>query len=319
VLSHQRLLALRGIAHVVAPAAPDDEVLDQRLREEAVMRIRYMVALAAIVVAAPLAAHSFQKPGGDQLGDTLREYGFIPKNPPTTLMTPGSIYYVDSEAKHFFPICIASKEDIGDALRSSPSVELQQSLERKGQLSTGISIDIGWLLKGSADNNYVVKVNYSLTDVRVEEIALGANWQIFGKLMDEPHCSQMAMRYLHAGGYVCQVTSILSATAEFKLDRDTQSKLATSSNATVNDVKDIMKRAVEAQGNQDVVNKEGRLLSGKALQYGAALTPLCVAPTKSRFSRVVPSTTFGRFWNYVLFNILEPILPAKADDPSDLV
>jgi hypothetical protein len=228
VLSHQRLLALRGTAHVVAPAAPADEVLDQRLREEAVMRIRYMVALAAIVVAAPLAAHSFQKPGGDQLGDTLREYGFIPKNPPTTLMTPGSIYYVDSEAKHFFPICIASKEDIGDALRSSPSVELQQSLERKGQLSTGISIDIGWLLKGSADNNYVVKVNYSLTDVRVEEIALGANWQIFGKLMDEPHCSQMAMRYLHAGGYVCQVTSILSATAEFKLDRDTQSKLATS-------------------------------------------------------------------------------------------
>ena len=171
------------------------------------MRIRYLVAIAALVVAAPLAAHSFQKPGSDQLGDTLREFGFIPKNPPTTLMTLGSIYYVDSEAKHFFPICIANKDDIGDAVRSSPSVELQQSLERKGQLATGISIDIGWLLKGSADSNYVVKVNYSLTDVRVEEIALGANWQVFGKLMDQPQCSQMAMRYLHAGGYVCQVTS----------------------------------------------------------------------------------------------------------------
>ena len=34
-----------------------------------------------------------------------------------------------------------------------------------------------------------------------------------------------------------------------------------------------MKQAVEAQGNQDVVSKEGRLLAGKALQYGAALTP----------------------------------------------
>jgi hypothetical protein len=280
------------------------------------MRIRYLVAIAAIVVAVPLAAHSFQKPGSDQLGDTLREYGFIPKNPPTTLMTLGSIYYVDAEAKHFFPICIANKEDIGDAVRSSPSVELQQSLERKGQLATGISIDIGWLLKGGADSNYVVKVNYSLTDVRVEEIALGANWQIFGKLMDQPQCNHMAMRYLHAGGYVCQLTSILSATAEFKLDRDTQSKLATTSSATVNDVKSIMKQAVEAQGNQDVVNKEGRLLAGKALQYGAALTPLCVAPTKSRFSRVVPRTAFGRYWNYVLFNILEPMLPAKPDDPA---
>jgi hypothetical protein len=281
------------------------------------MRIRYMLAIAAAVVGVPVVAHSLQKPGGDQLGDTLRDYGFIPTSPPTTLMTVGSLYYVDSEAKHFSPICIADKEDIGEALRSSASVELQQSLERKGQLSTGISIDIGWLLKGGADNNYVMKVNYSLTDVRVEVIALGANWQIFGKLMDEPNCNQMVTRYLRAGGYVCQVTSILTATAEYKLDRDTQSKLATSSNATVNDVKDIMKSAVEAQGNQDVVNKEGRILAGKALQYGAALTPLCVAPTKSRFSRVVPSTTLGRFWNYVLFNILEPILPAK-DDQSDV-
>jgi hypothetical protein len=191
-------------------------------------------------------------------------------------------------------------------------VELQQSLERKGQLATGISVDIGWMLKGSAHDKYVVKVNYSLTDVRVEEIALGVNWQVFAKMMDQPHCSRTAMQYLHAGGYVCQVTSILSATAEFKLDRETESKLNTS--GTASDVKDIVKRAVETQGNQDVVDKEGRLFAGKALQYGAVLTPLCVAPTKSRFSRVVPSTTLGRFWNYVLFNILEPILPAKDEE-----
>jgi hypothetical protein len=74
-----------------------------------------------------------------------------------------------------------------------------------------------------------------------------------------------------------------------------------------------MKQAVEAQGNQDVVSKEGRLLAGKALQYGAALTPMCVAPTTARFARAVPSTTFGRVWNYVLFNILEPMLPVKVD------
>ena len=38
------------------------------------MRIRTMVALAAIVAAIPIAAHSIQKPGGDQRGDILREY-----------------------------------------------------------------------------------------------------------------------------------------------------------------------------------------------------------------------------------------------------
>jgi hypothetical protein len=259
------------------------------------MRIRYLVAIAAVVVAAPLAAHSFQKPGSDQLDDTLRELGFMPRNPPTTLMTLGSIYYIDSDLKHFFPICIAEKDDVGDAVRSSPSIELQQKL------------------KGSTDNNYVVKVNYSLTDVRVEEIALGANSEIYGKLMNQPQCSRMANQYLRAAGYVCQVASILSATAEFKLDRDSQSKLATSSSATVSEVKDIMKQAVEAQGNQDLVSKEGRLLAGKALQYGAVLNPMCMAPTTARFARVVPSTTFGRVWNYVLFNILEPMLPVKTD------
>ncbi|MBR0692936.1 hypothetical protein [Bradyrhizobium lablabi] len=280
------------------------------------MRIRTMVTIAAIVVGAPIAAHSLQTPSNDQLGDTLREYGFIPKNPPTTLMTVGSLYYIDPDAKRFTPICVASKADIGEALLSSPSVELQQRLERKGQLATGISIDIGWIFKGSASNDYVVKVNYSLTDVRVDELPLGVNSQIFGKLMDQPQCNQVAVQYMRAGGYVCQVTSILSATAEFKLDRDVQNKLGTSSNETVNDVKDIMKRAVESHGNQEVVDKEGRLLAGKALQYGAALTPLCLAPEHSRFSRVVPTTTLGRFWNYVLFNILEPILPAKDDEPD---
>ncbi len=282
------------------------------------MRVRHMLALAAVVVGIPLAAHSLQAPSSDQLGGTLREFGFIPKTPPTTLMIPGSIYFVDAEAKRFVPICNADKDDIAEFLLTSPSVELQQTLERKGQVATGISIDIGWILKGSASNNYVVKVNYSLTDVRVEELPLGANWQIFGKLMDQPECNKMATQYLKAGGYVCQVTSILWATSEYKLDRDAQSKLETSSSATVNDVKDIVKRAVEAQGEQDVVDKEGRILAGKALQYGAALTPLCLAPEHSRFSRVVPATAVGRFWNYVLFNILEPMLPAKADQ-SDVV
>jgi hypothetical protein len=134
--------------------------------------------------------------------------------------------------------------------------------------------------------------------------------------MDQPECNKMATQYLKAGGYVCQVTGILWATSEYKLDRDAQSKLETSSSATVNDVKDVMKRAVEAQGEQDVVDKEGRLLAGKALQYGAALTPLCVAPEHSWFSRIVPTTTVGRYWNYMLFNILEPMLPAKADQPE---
>ncbi len=282
------------------------------------MRIRTMVALAAIVAAIPIAAHSIQKPGGDQRGDILREYGFLPTSPPSTLMHAGSLYYVDFRSKEFIPICEAEASDIDENLHSSRSSEIQQSLERNGQLATGVSIDIGWILKGQAADNYVVKVNSSLTDVSVDEIPLGANWLIFGKLMDKPQCNRVAMRYLGAGGYVCQATRILWATAEFKLDRDAQSKLETSSTETVDGVKDIVKLAVESQGNQSVVNKEGRLLAGKALQYGVTLTPICLAPAHARFQRVLPRTKFDHLSNYVLFNILEPILPAKADEPDDL-
>jgi hypothetical protein len=95
-----------------------------------------------------------------------------------------------------------------------------------------------------------VKVNSSLTDVVLQEIPLGANWLIFAKLMEKPQCNQMAMRYIHAGGYVCQGQKILQATAEFKLDRDAQSKLAATATATSNDIKEIVKLAVESQGEQ---------------------------------------------------------------------
>jgi hypothetical protein len=281
-------------------------------REEAIMRLRYLVILSAIVVAAPLAVYLSQKPGGDQLNDTLWDLGFIPRTPPTTLMTVGSIYYIQPDGTHFHPICIAGKDDVGEAVRKSGSIELQQQFERKGQAAAGASFDIGWLLKGDFGDKYVVKVNYSLTDVQVEEIPLGINSEVYHRLMDHPECSKMANQYLRAAGYVCQVASILSATAEFKMD--SESKLSTSSNEAASEVKDLMKQAVEAQAKQEVVSKEGRLLAGKALQYGAMVTPMCMAPATARFARTVPSTRFGRIWNYVLFNIVEPILPKQADE-----
>jgi hypothetical protein len=121
------------------------------------------------------------------------------------------------------------------------------------------------------------------------------------------------LQFIHAGGYVCQGQKILRATAEFKLDRDAQSKLGANATATSGDVKEIVKLAVESQSDQAVVDKEGRLLAGRALQYGVSMTPICLAPPNSRFERVLPHTALGRITNFVLFNIVEPILPAKPD------
>ena len=279
------------------------------------MRKMTMLALAATVmtVAVPATAYYWTSPGEDPLGDTLRHYGFVPINPPSNLMNVGSLYYVDSEVKDFKAICHADKADIEDSVVSSRSWEMQESLERKGRFATGVKVDVGWLLNDSVDKNYVVRVHSSLTDIVLEEIPLGPNWSIFAKLMEKPECSQVAMRYIHAGGYVCQGQKILQATAEFKLDRDAQNKLAANAKATADNIKDIVKLAVESQSDQTVVDKEGRLFAGTALKYGVSMNPICLAPPTGRFQRVLPHTALGRVTNFVLFNIVEPILPAKPD------
>jgi hypothetical protein len=274
-----------------------------------------MLALAATVTTTtvPAAAYYWTMPGDDPLGDTLRRCGFVPINPPSNLMNVGSLYYVDSKVKDFKAICNAEQDDLKDSVVSSRSWEMQQSLERNGRFATGVNVDVGWLVNGGLDKNYVVKVHSSLTDVLLEEIPLGSNWLIFAKLMKKPQCSQVALRYIHAGGYVCQGQKILHATAEFKLDRDAQSKLAAGSKATADNVRDIVKLAVESQSEQAVVEKDGRLFAGTALEYGVSMNPICLAPPDGRFQRVLPQTIWGRVANFVLFNIVEPILPAKPD------
>jgi hypothetical protein len=279
------------------------------------MRTMTMLALAATVTTTtvPAAAYYWTMPGDDPLGDTLRRCGFVPINPPSNLMNVGSLYYVDSKVKDFKAICNAEQDDLKDSVVSSRSWEMQQSLERNGRFATGVNVDVGWLVNGGLDKNYVVKVHSSLTDVLLEEIPLGSNWLIFAKLMKKPQCSQVALRYIHAGGYVCQGQKILHATAEFKLDRDAQSKLAAGSKATADNVRDIVKLAVESQSEQAVVEKDGRLFAGTALEYGVSMNPICLAPPDGRFQRVLPQTIWGRVANFVLFNIVEPILPAKPD------
>jgi hypothetical protein len=206
-----------------------------------------MLALAATVTttAVPAAAYYWTTSHSDDpLGDTLRNYGFVPINPPSNLMNVGSLYYVDSKVKDFKAICNAEKDDLKDSVVSSRSWEMQENLERNGRFATGVKVDVGWLLNGGVDKNYVMKVHSSLTDIILDEIPLGSNWVIFAKLMEKPQCSQVAMRYIHAGGYVCQGQKILQATAEFKLDRDAQSKLAANAKATGDAIKDIVKLAV---------------------------------------------------------------------------
>jgi hypothetical protein len=275
--------------------------------------IALTIAATLATVAVPAAAYYWTRPGEDPLGDTLRGWGFLPVNPPSNLMNVGSLYYVDTAAREFKAICHASKTEVESAITVSRSWDMQEDLERKGRFATGVHVDLRSSFNADLDSNYVHRVHASLTDVFVEELPLGANSLILAKMMEKPECNRVAMRYISAGNYVCQGQKLLQATAEYQLGVDSQNKLATKAKVTPDEVKNVVKLAIEAHSGESVVERAGRLLAGSALKYGVSMNPTCLAPLTARFERVLPRTAFGRAVNFVLFSIVEPLFPANPD------
>src|SRR5438874_11145302 len=148
-------------------------------------------------------------------------------------MSVGSLYYIDAAVTNFTSICDPKEEDLTGRVKESRSWEkMQEDLEQNGRFSTKMTVDLSSLFKGDVGQNYVHSLHATLTEVFLEEIPLVDSSLIFQKLMARPECDSTAMYYIRAGGYVCQGQKILRATAEFKLDRDTQSKIATEAKVT---------------------------------------------------------------------------------------
>jgi hypothetical protein len=131
--------------------------------------------------------------------------------------------------------------------------------------------------------------------------------------MSKPECYTVAERLLNAGGYVCQGQRILRATAEYRLDSDSLATIRGRAGATSDKDDDGSKIATDTQSGEKVVERQGKLLSGSALDYGVAFTPTCLAPEHSRFARVLPRSRLERTINFVLYRILEPLLPPTED------
>jgi hypothetical protein len=275
-------------------------------------KIALAVTLATVVI--PAAAYSLMRPGDeDPMADTLREFGFVRVPLPSNLMNLGSLYYVDAGLKDFKTTCHARAADLGEDVIMSRSGDIEKNLERKGALASDVTVDFGSLVKGGFGNDYVHRVHFSLTDVVVEELPLDSSLTIYSKLMNEPACSDVALRYIDDAprGYVCQVQKTLRATAEFKLDRDVQNKLET--HAKVTEITGKIKQAIETQTNVSVVERDGRLFSGTALTYGVSMTPTCMAPSTALFSRTLPQSRLERVVNFVEFDVVEPLWSVHAD------
>lgn len=272
------------------------------------------VLVAAAAVGVPALYHYWTQPAEDQLTIVLRDFGFWKNHPPTDNMTVGSIYYVDPEVRFFSVICRADKNDLIGAMTEARSGNVTEDQLRKGRFASDIKVDLGALASGKLGHGYEQKVHYSLSDVFIEEIALGDNRLIFAKVMSKPECQAAVTDVILQGGYVCQGQKVLRATAEYKVDVDRNGGIGADVKINAAELKDAVKQAIETQSDQSVVERSGRLFSGRALKYGVAMNPTCVAPPHGRFARVLPRSKFARLKNFVLFSIVEPLLPAKGDE-----
>jgi hypothetical protein len=299
-----------------APAARDEALTRQR--EVTMLRAR-LIAVASIVVvtAVPATDYFISQPSSDPLSQRMRDYNFFPLRPPSNLMDVGSLYYVSPDVSDFKQICAAEKADVDGAVSESRSWQIQEDLNQSGNLAMNVEVRFVTLLTGKVRDNYVQKTHYSLTDVLLDEIQLGSSGVIYRKLMNKPECSQEAMKELQAGGYVCQLQEILRASAEIRLDRDTQRELQTRAAAVSGETRESVKTTIATQGVETRAEQENGSYIGPALTYGVAMNPTCIAPEDARFPRILPRTRLDRVVNFVLYHIIEPLFPAKRE-PVDV-
>jgi hypothetical protein len=280
------------------------------MQKKLIVLLALAVPLAGVALSA--IGYAASRPSGNQLEDALRSFGYLPLRLPSSEMTVGAIYRIDSKVRFFDVVCDADPADLAGAVKRSSGGDWQSDALSSRQFNTGVQIDLGWLLKGDAAANQKQNVHFSFTDIVEETISYEKSQQLLKSMAERPSCGQAIVDAVNSGGYVCQGLKLLEATTEYKLDQDTMRKLGTSA-TTKADVNSIVKLAVEQQSGNEVVERQGKVQSGKKLKYAVAMKPICMAPTTGRFQRALPESTFGRMTNFVLFNLVEPIWPGAEE------
>ena len=243
------------------------------------------IAVAAIAVLGPVAWVATQIGTAETaLERTLREIGFYPLRPPTTLIGPGSIYHVSRNGKFYTTICRADQADIGTALSRSPS---EQMVARELQtVAYALDGKLAKLINAKLGSDVVELVSYSLRDVAVLEIPLDKNGEIAARLTGRESCRNAVRDLLESGELVCQGQSVLLATLEYELTE--KSAFGTEAKLTDADAP-VVKEAIEAMSNASIAVDQGRFVSGTELYYGVKMNPVCMTLKGASEGRYLPN------------------------------
>jgi hypothetical protein len=275
------------------------------------MRTKVTIGLAAVFisVAVPAAIFAGTKPD-DEFNVVLRDFGYRPLSLPTSDMSVGLLYKIDTRARFFDVVCEITADELAGAVRRARSPEMSAHLQTDRQFDSRIKVDLGGLVDAGGKLGETRTVHFSLNDVTVEWISYEVSIDLFIKMANRPSCERGIADALNNGGYVCQGLKVLEATAEYKLDRNTLGKI--DAKAAKEELNNIVKLAVEAQSGTEVVERQGKMQSGKKLKYAVAMKPKCMLPPNGYFDRILPETRWQEWRNYILFNLIEPFWPSQG-------
>jgi hypothetical protein len=260
------------------------------------LKIAIPLALAAVpmIYVAARAGHA-----DTALDRSLRDIGFYPLKPPSTLVGPGSIYHVSRDGKFYRTLCKVDPAEIEAVVERSPSEETIARELQKASYSLGTEPirAINAKLEGDA----IASANYTLSSVNVLEVPLDRNEEIFVNLTKRESCRNTIDRLLQNREFVCQGQSVLLATVEYQVS----SKAAAGGEARIDPEKaSSIKAALEATVNTKLAFDQGRFTTGTALYYGVKVNPYCISRPSDRAARRLPRNAFDRVMDFVKLDLL---------------
>lgn len=237
------------------------------------MRRKILIAVTAVAILAlpsGVAAYVWYfLPETNQLGEAIEKLGFFPITPPTLLRNPGSIYHITRNVQSISPLCEASQAQRDKVVqRSASEATVSNELRR---VSYGVSAEVTRRVQSSSEANVLESTSVTFDRVFVLEASLEDLAGIAVDLQQRPGCQTEILKYLTAGDYVCQVQTVLLASAAYTLSRQAGARGSSKIDT------DALHGAIKANLDPTVEVVGDRKVAGDGLYYGMKFTPRCFA------------------------------------------
>jgi hypothetical protein len=247
------------------------------------MRRYRIVALIALVLAAPLLFYFWYTREVDEIENAIVGIGFDPLMPPNKALTLGSFYYVSLDGSHPRPVCKASPTVVAGMTETSPLPEFMASKLVNAHAS--LHNEMLRAVKTEAALEDQLAIQYSFKDTKLFQLNGADLVSLERALFEETNCNAAIAEYINNVGLVCQVQSALMATVNYTIRR------RDGRNLSAEDVEKI-KGALETTTDMQGMTIKESTIEGVGLFYGVMFKPKCV--TTSEIGLVYPQSGMDR-------------------------